>query len=129
MKRETYESIPAAAYMMWISRAAFFGSAPAARLLGQCPLYGELALIPHRLLEGSSSGYLRPYSSDVLYNAGLIDVPTGYNPEGLRYDRNRACFCLTCESGYEPPDEDGFGAEWEYEDLWFDLLFNRLPDQ
>lgn len=44
----------------------------------------------------------------------------------LLYDVDKRIFDLLYFSDYEPPDEDGFGTEYEYDDIYFDEFFCRL---
>lgn len=117
----------AKAYMMWLIRAAVYGSSAAAELLEKCPLYKKLAFIPYDMIIKRNRQCINIWSSTFLYEIGFIDVPTGYTECQLLYDTERRIYDLCYVSDYEAPDEDGFGAEWEYEDIYFDEFFRYLP--
>lgn len=122
-------SLMAKAYMMWLIRAALYGSADAAELLEKCPLYKKLAYIPYDMITGKNKHHICLWNSTVLYEIGFIDVPQGYEESRLFYDAEKRIYDLHYLSDYEPPDEYGFGAEWEYDDIYFDEFFRRLPEK
>ena len=119
-----HENYTAAAYMMWLVRAAYYGDDRAARLLEPLTYYRSRALIPERAL---TEGVSVPVGmSTMLVRAGFMDVPDGYDECTLKFNRETRRYTMTYLSDYEPPDEDGYGAEWEYDDMYFDEFFNRV---
>lgn len=119
-------SLMAEAYMMWIVRAALYGSRDAAELLEKCPLYKRMAYIPYDMVAENTGNIITIWNSTTLYDMGFIDVPRDYTDCRLTYDKDKKIYDLCYVSYYEPPDEDGFGAEWEYNDIYFDEFFCRL---
>lgn len=119
------------AYMMWLVRAALYGDAEAGKKLDKCPIYKELAFIPYSMMSGmiSTRSHISFWDSDTLYDMGFIDVPRGYTDCRLLYDADKKIFNLFYVSDYEPPDEDGFGAEYDYGDIYFDEFFRILPGE
>lgn len=113
-------------YMMWLVRAAFYKDAKAAEKLAKCPVYKELAFIPYGMMSGEEKPRITFWNSATLYDIGFIDVPQGYTDCSLLYDPNKKIYDLCYVSDYEPPDEDGFGAEWDYDDMYFDEFFRRV---
>lgn len=120
-----HEEVTAKAYMMWLLRASFYGDPEAQDMLKPWAYYRRKALIPESVLLENKSAEI--WTSGFLRRAGLINVPDGYDECSLRFDRETRRYTLTYLSDYEPPDEDGYGAEWEYDDLFFDEFFNRVP--
>lgn len=119
-------SLMAEAYMMWMVRAALYGYTDASELLEKCPLYKRLAYIPLDMIVENTGDFISIWNSNILYNMGFIDVPRDYTDCRLTYDADKKIYDLCYVSYYEPPDEDGFGAEWEYDDIYFDEFFRRL---
>ena len=119
----------AKAYMMWVVRAALYGSGDAAELIEKCSLYKKLAYIPYDMFTGKSKDYISIWKSTVLYEIGFIDVPQEYEECHLSFDADKRIYDLHYLSDYEPPDEYGFGAEWEYDDIYFDEFFCRLSEK
>lgn len=117
------------AYMMWLVRAALYGDTKAGEKLDKCPIYKELAFIPYGMMSGEKDPRIMFWDSDTLYDIGFIDVPKGYTDCGLRYDADKKIFGLCYVSDYEPPDEDGFGAEYDYDYIYFDKFFRPLPKE
>lgn len=120
-------SLMAKAYMMWLVRAALYGSSAAAKLLEQCPIYKDLAYIPYDMITKKDMEYITLWNSSTLYEIGFIDVPKECTDCQLYYDPDKKIYDLHYVSYYDEPDEDGFGAEWEYDDIYFDEFFCRLP--
>lgn len=67
------------------------------------------------------------WSSSSLYEIGFIDVPVDYEECKLSYNIDERYYDLRYVSFYSPPDEYGFGSEWEYDNVYFDEFFRRLP--
>ncbi len=117
------------AYMMWLVRAALYGDAEAGEKLDKCPIYKELAFIPYDMMSGEKDPRISFWNSGTLHDIGFIDVPEGCTDCRLLYDADKKIFDLFYVSDYEPPDEDGFGAEYDYDDIYFDEFFRRLPKE
>ncbi len=114
-------------YMMWLARAALYGDADASAQLGKWTFYKEYAYIPYDMMIGKGRSFISFWDSGSLYEIGFIDVPDGHTDCRLFYNAGERFFDLCYVSDYEPPDEDGFGAEWEYDYIYFDEFFRRLP--
>lgn len=117
------------AYMMWLIRAALYGDAEVGEKLDKCPIYKELAFIPYGMMSGEKDPRISFWNSDTLHDIGFIDVPEGCTDCRLLYDADKKIFNLFYTSDYEPADEDGFGAEYDYGDIYFDEFFRRLPKE
>lgn len=127
MKRAGKEGMMAQAYMMWLVRAALYGNEKAGELVDRCPYYKEKSYMPYKLLAGGEEEVIKFWDSDSLWEIGLLDMERGCTDCSFRYVRKSGCFVLTYVADYEPPDEDGFGAEWEYGHIYFDEFFCRIP--
>lgn len=127
LARAEKDRIMAQAYMMWLVKASLYGNERAGKLVDKCPYYKKKAYIPGGILAGDGKERVELWSSDSLCEIGLVDMERGCTDCSLYYDRKRNCFVLMYVSDYEPPDEDGFGAEWEYENIYFDEFFCRIP--
>lgn len=114
-------------YMMWLVRAALYGNEEAQMQIDRCPAYKWKAYIPYRMLTGEGSSFIKFWSSASLWKMGLIDMERGRTDCSLLFNMKRGYFVFEYVSDYEPPDEDGFGAEWEYEDIYYDEFFCRIP--
>lgn len=125
--RAEKDRIMAQAYMMWLVKASLYGNEAAGELVEKCPYYKKKSYIPNKLLSGSRENGMQFWSSDSLWEIGLVDMERGCTDCSFYFDRESKCFILTYVSDYEPPDEDGFGAEWEYENIYFDEFFCRVP--
>lgn len=66
------------------------------------------------------------WDSDTLHDIGFIDVSEGYTDYRLLYDSDKKIFNLFYVSDYEPTDEDGVGAEYDYGIIYFDEFLRRL---
>lgn len=127
MKGAEKEKAPAQAYMMWLVRAALYGNEKAGELVDRCPYYKTRSYIPYNLLTGDGEESIELWDSDSLWKIGLLDMERGCTDCSFCYVRRKGCFVLTYVADYEPPDEDGFGAEWDYEKIYFDEFFCRVP--
>lgn len=121
-----HEENTARAYMMWLVRAALYGDAEAEQKLESWTYYKKDAFLPYDMLSGRDRSYKRVWASTFLSDVGFIDVPAHHEDCCIRYDKERRYFELMYVRDYEPPDEDGFGAEWEYDSYYFDEYFCRL---
>lgn len=117
----------AQAYMMWLVRAALYGNEKAKNLIDCCPYYKQKSYIPDKLLEGDEKARMDFWDSDSLWEIGLVDMPRGCTDCRLWYDRRRGCFVVMYVEDYIPADEYGFGAEWDYDYIYLDEFFYRLP--
>lgn len=117
------------AYMMWLIRADLYGDAEVGEKLDKYPIYKELAFIPHDMMLGEKAHDISFWNSGTLHDIGFIDVPDGYTDCTLRYDADKKIFKLSYVSNYLPSDEDGFGAEYEYDYIFFDEFFCILPEE
>lgn len=113
-------------YMLWLVQAAFYGEKDAADKLEKWPFYKKFAYIPYDMLIGKFQSYVKFSYGGILHKIGLIGIPSRYEDCGISYDADKKIYCVSYLSGYEPPDEDGFGAEWEYDAIYFDEFFRRL---
>lgn len=127
LKKKYHESKNAKAYMMWLVRAALYGDGEVSAQLEKWPFYKEFAFIPYDMMMGKRNSLIMFSNSSTLREMGFIDVPAGYEDCRLRYSVEKKYFDLCYVSFYDPPDEYGFGAEWEYSDIYFDEFFCRLP--
>lgn len=127
LKKNPYEERTARGYMMWLVRAALYGNAEVSAQLELWPFYRQFAYIPYDMMTGKGSHTISLWASSFLYEIGFIDVPAGYEDCSLSYNVNERYFILHYVGFYDPPDEYGFGAEWEYEHIYFDEFFRRLP--
>ncbi len=121
------DGIVARAYMMWLVKASLYGNESAGKLIDKCPYYKKKAYIPGEVLAGDGKESVKFWSSDSLWEIGLTDTKRNCTDCSFYYDKKKNCFVLMYVSDYEPPDEDGFGAEWEYENIYFDEFFCRVP--
>lgn len=127
LKNYFQEESAAKAYMMWLVRATLYGDKEVAGQLERWPFYKKFAYIPYDMMIGNGNFHIKFWSSNKLREIGFIDVPRNRKECSLSYDINGKYFSLCYVSSYEPPDETGFGAEWEYSDIYFDEFFRRLP--
>ena len=127
LRKNYYEENAARGYMMWLVRAAMYGNEEVSAQLEQWSFYKQFGYIPYDMMTGKGSHGISLWASSFLYEIGFIDVPAGYEDCRLSYNVDKKCFILSYVSFYEPPDEYGFGAEWEYDYIYFDEFFCRLP--
>ena len=113
-------------YMMWMIRAALYGNEKAAAVLEKCFIYKTLAFIPYKLYvyDRASEPF---WSSEMFYDAGFCDIIRKKEDCGLVIHKKLGYIEFYYVSYYEPPDEDGFGSETEYESVYYDEFFRRLP--
>ena len=122
-----YGGGPARAYMMWLVRAALYGNEEAQLLIDRCPYYKKKAFIPYNMLTGEGYPFIKFWGSDTLWEMGLVDMKRGYTDCSLRFDAKRGYFVFEYVSDYDPPDETGFGAEWDYENVYYNEFFCHIP--
>ena len=117
-------------HVMWLIRAALYGNPKAKDIFDRCDFYNYCsAFIPYGY-------YVKPYSensmpfvySDLFYDAGLCDMIRGKGPRCiLTFYRNDGYFKVSYISYYEPPDDEGFGSESEYDEVFYDEFFRAIP--
>lgn len=113
------------AYVMWLVRAALYGNGRAGMLLERCPYYKKRSYIPYAVLIGD--GYESIWDSDSLWETGMIDMVRGCTDCRLELYREKGYFELWYVDHYYPPDDDGFGAEYEYASAYYNEFFCRIP--
>lgn len=125
LETHAYESRKVTAYMMWLVRAAFYGNENINLLIGNCPYYQRKAHFPYSFYTNEA---LQSVEIWVSQDIGLIDMIKGEDNGGyLTVCREKGCYKVHYLDSYEPPDETGFGAEWEYDDAYYDEFFCRIP--
>ncbi len=126
VKMHYHEENTVKAYMMWLVRASLYGDAESERKLEAWPFYKKRSFLPYDMLSGKNGTVMNIWASSFLSKIGFIGVPGGYEDCGLQFHKEQGYFDFYYVSDYEPPDEDGFGAEWEYGHIYFDEYFCRL---
>lgn len=126
IKVHFHEENTVKAYMMWLVRAAIYGDTESEKKLEAWPFYKKRAFLPYDMLAGKTESCRNIWASSFLSKIGLIDVPAGYEDCGIQFMKEQRYFDFYYVSDYEPPDDDGFGAEWEYGHIYFDEYFCRL---
>ena len=129
LKENHNESKNAKCYMTWIIRAALYGDTEISTKLEEWTFYKQFAYIPYDVMMGKKNAYANFWDSSELREIGFIDVPAGYEECTLSYNAVERYFDLCYVSFYDPPDEYGFGAEWEYSNIYFSEFFCRLPEK
>lgn len=127
LKEHSDEVRLAEAYMMWLVRAALYGNEEAALQIGRCPYYKQKSYIPYTMLSGEGDSFIKFWDSDSLWEMGLIDMERGCTDCSLSINRRGGYFDFCYVAEYEPPDEYGFGAEWDYENIYYNEFFCRIP--
>lgn len=115
-------------YMMWVVRAAIYGNEKAGALLNKCDYYRFQAYIPEEYYDNNKRLTSRHFSlSDELYKIGFCDMIMGKTGCDLCFRKDLGYFQFAYVSDYLPPDDDGFGSETDYEHIYFDEFFKRIP--
>ena len=114
-------------YMTWIIRAAIYGNKIALMLTEKCPIYKDCAGLDYYLYFKPKNNIKRLWTSDLLREAGFIDILKHKEDCGLVYHYQHGYFRFFYMSDYEPPDEEGFGSEIEYDSVYYDEFFKILP--
>lgn len=115
-------------YMLWVMRSAMYGNPEGERLLARCKYYEDGAYVPKALFYGKRLVFKYYIFSDLLYKAGITDIPKGQMGAALSsFCTDKGYFVFSYESSYIPPDKDGFGREETNECLYYDEFFNRVP--
>lgn len=113
---------------MWLVRAVLYGNEKAREILRENPMRASNTFLPianfipdeRKLWFGGS------YRAASLKEAGFDGLPNrkkAYSVAGLSNER---VFVIGIETGYEPPDEDGFGAETYHDYYVYDEFFHRI---
>ncbi len=124
MPRNRYENMET--YMMWIVRAAIYGNKTAEDLLEKCRIYKEKATLPYNFYSGNKDQILI-WSSNSFRATGFPDIIPNHESCGLICHQDVGIMEFYYVSFYDPPDEDGFGMETEYEYILLDEFFKILP--
>ncbi|MCM1212299.1 MAG: hypothetical protein NC318_11910 [Blautia sp.] len=119
------------AAVMWLLRAAMYGNTVAQERvwdeIKQNRYFLENSLIPYEnFIPGKQPNWHSgSYSGETLNAAGLMAFQQNeyYTIAGL--DKNRTAL-IWKERGYEPADEDGFGAETYYDMYYMDEFFQPI---
>lgn len=115
----------AADYMMWLVRAAVYGNENANLLIEKCSYYQRKASIPYTFYTSEDS---QTNGIWVSRDIGLIDMVQGLDNGGyLTFYREKGYYDVEYLYDYDPPDETGFGAEWNYENAYYDEFFCQIP--
>ena len=142
LSEHTEELLPAEAYIMWLLRAARFGSEHIQSEIDRLPYYASFRTVSRRYPHQPFPRYLpfrallgrwernseRPAWGKCLRDAGFPDVPgTGAGDEFyITFWPSPGVYRITYQDGYIPADESGFGAEYEYSSIWLDEFFCPL---
>lgn len=116
---------------MWLVRAVLYGNEEAREILRRNRLRASNTLIPiENFIPGKRKVWFNGYySAEELVEVGFDNLPTmrgSYVLAGLSKER---VMILGLETGYESPDEDGFGAETYYDYYTYDEFFQRISDK
>lgn len=121
---KAYSGSWAADYMMWLVRAAVYGNENANLLIEKCPYYQRKASIPYTFYTSEDS---QTNSIWVSRDIGLIDMVQGLDNGGyLTFYREKGYYDVEYLYNYDPPDETGYGAEWNYEHAYYDEFFCQI---
>lgn len=115
------------AYMMWLVRAAAYGNKNANLLIENCPYYQGEAAFFYTFHTSEDSQSISIWESDSLWNMGMIDMVRGYTDCQIEFCREKGYYDFLYVESYYPPDETGFGAEWNYENAYYDEFFCLIP--
>lgn len=115
------------AYMMWMVRAALYGHKEAGSIVERCAYYRDEAYLPLKVFLPGKNECIKYLSSKTLYNLGFLDFD--FNKTGCRLIslNEWGYYIFLYVSYYDPADDDGFGMEMEYDEIYFDEFFNRIP--
>lgn len=112
---------------MWVIRAMLYGNKEANTWVEGNPCCKSNSLFPYdNFIPGKrSTWYVGDYSGVFLNEIGLFY----FDPEGIYelpgIDNNRVILAKKYV-GYDPPDGDGFGAEYYYDWFYMDEFFNII---
>ena len=116
---------------LWLVRAVLYGNNEAREILRKNPERAKKALFPiQNYIPGEREvWFTQYYSGQVLKIVGLDEIPDIdglYRVAGLSKER---VFVIGVKTGYEPADEDGFGAETYYDYYVYDEFFRRISKE
>lgn len=114
------------ACIFWRSQAARYGHEGAKKLVDGSYLHRTCGTLKECTFRVDSFGCELYYASE-LNRLGLTDVDSGLQEFGLHALRTDGIFVAYYQSDYYPADEDGFGREEAYTDIFYDEFFNLLP--
>ena len=117
------------AYTFWIGRAALYGNEKAGEMIKRYAYYDtrSYSFMPRKLFSPGNRGFTDYWFSDTLFQFGLVEIPRGETDCRLCTIKENGCFNFYYVSWYCPADEDGFGREMEYTDIYYDEFFKRIP--
>ncbi len=115
----------------WLVRAVLYGNNEAREILRQNPKRAKKIVLPiQNYIPGERTlWFTKYYSGEVLKMIGfdnLPDINALYTVAGLSKER---VLVIGAETGYEPADEDGFGAETYYNYYVYDEFFRRISKE
>lgn len=125
-KYHSHEEKTAMGYMMWLSRAALYGNSKADDLLEHLPYYKKKPYVSYDMMTGKSIRPKKIWASAFLWKAGIMDMVPDYEDCRIFFHREKGYFVFSYVNSYIPPDEYGFGAEWDEARIYFDEFFCRL---
>lgn len=117
---------------MWLLRAAIYGNTEAQKRvreeIRQNPYFLKRSLIPYEnFIPGRRvNWHSGDYPGHWLNEAGLLAFQSGENYSLAGINQHRTMLVWK-EAGYDPPDEDGFGAETYYNMFYLDEFFQPIP--
>lgn len=113
-------------YITWVCRAALYGNPEAEVLTERCSFFPRWSLIPQKLYQpGGFSSQL--FYSFELKRLGLKGVSENLEEFAIYPLMKEGIFRAYFLADYIPADEDGFGREDDYEDIFYDEFFNCTP--
>lgn len=112
----------------WLVRAVLYGNEEAREILRLNRERASNTIIPiENFIPGERKLWFSgSYSVETLKGIGFDDLPDLHKVYMLAGLSNERVIVLGMETGYEPPDEDGFGAETYYDYYVYDEFFNRV---
>lgn len=116
---------------MWLVRAVLYGNEEAREILREDPKRAEDTFLPLAyFIPGERKLWFEGgYTAASLKKAGLDNLPKtneSYTVAGLSKER---VFIIGRKTGYDEPDEDGFGAETYYDYYVYDEFFHRITEK
>lgn len=131
--------LPAEAHMMWLLRAARFGSEHAIEQIGRLPYFTDYGAqehtnfhqtfpweLPIRSLLGRwGRNTERMAWGEKLRDTGFPDLPAAKPGDGfsITFWPSPGAYHISWLADYIPRDESGFGEESDYAFLWMDEFF------
>lgn len=113
---------------MWLVRAVLYGNEGAREILRRNPERAFRTFLPvENFIPGKRTSWFNGrYSAVSLSEVGFDDLPNMHETYFLAGLSSERVVVLGMETGYEPPDEDGFGAETYYNYYVYDEFFRRI---